>query len=92
MAIADVAEYAHLSEADIEALAAELEAIRRDIEDARGQMRQRIYPARHRVSAMPRGCRTTGYRCQQQQGRMGRRHRRPGVAKSIENIPQVTDP
>jgi NADPH-dependent stearoyl-CoA 9-desaturase len=37
MAIADVAEYAHLSEADIEALAAELEAIRRDIEDARGQ-------------------------------------------------------
>src|SRR6478672_10695267 len=40
--------------------------------------RQRIYPARHRVSAMPRGCRTTRYRCQQQQGRMGRRHRRPG--------------
>jgi fatty acid desaturase len=37
MAIADVAEYAHLSDADIEALAAELEAIRRDIEDARGQ-------------------------------------------------------
>ena len=37
MAIADIAEYAHLSEADIEALAAELEAIRRDIEDARGQ-------------------------------------------------------
>ena len=37
MAIADVAEYAHLSEADIEALAAELEAIRRDIEDSRGQ-------------------------------------------------------
>jgi fatty acid desaturase len=36
MAIADVAEYAHLSEADIEALAAELEAIRRDIEDSRG--------------------------------------------------------
>ena len=37
MAIADVAEYAHLSDADIEALAAELEAIRRDIEDSRGQ-------------------------------------------------------
>jgi fatty acid desaturase len=36
MAIAEVAEYAHLSEADIEALAAELEAIRRDIEDSRG--------------------------------------------------------
>jgi NADPH-dependent stearoyl-CoA 9-desaturase len=36
MAIAEVAEYAHLSAADIEALAAELEAIRRDIEDSRG--------------------------------------------------------
>jgi fatty acid desaturase len=36
MAIADVAEYAHLSEADIEALAAELEAIRADIENSRG--------------------------------------------------------
>jgi fatty acid desaturase len=37
MAIADVAEYAHLSDADLEALAVELEAIRRDIEDSRGE-------------------------------------------------------
>ena len=37
MAIADVAEYAHLSHADLEALAIELEAIRRDIEDSRGE-------------------------------------------------------
>ncbi|MDT5219072.1 MAG: NADPH-dependent stearoyl-CoA 9-desaturase [Mycobacterium sp.] len=36
MAITDVPEYAHLSGADIEALAAELEAIRRDIEVSRG--------------------------------------------------------
>ena len=36
MAIAEVAEYAHLSDADIEALAVELEAIRLDIEDSRG--------------------------------------------------------
>jgi hypothetical protein len=36
MAIAEVAEYAHLSGVDIEALAAELEAIRVDIEDSRG--------------------------------------------------------
>ena len=36
MAIAEVAEYAHLSDADIEALAAELDAIRADIEDSRG--------------------------------------------------------
>jgi hypothetical protein len=39
MAIAEVAEYAHLSGVDIEALAAELEAIRVDIEDSRGAMR-----------------------------------------------------
>jgi fatty acid desaturase len=37
MAIADVAEYAHLSDADLEALGCELEAIRRDIEDSRGE-------------------------------------------------------
>jgi NADPH-dependent stearoyl-CoA 9-desaturase len=36
MAIADVAEYACLSAADLEALAVELDAIRRDIEDSRG--------------------------------------------------------
>ena len=42
MAIADVAQYAHLSDADIEALTAELEAIRRDIEDSRDQ-RDRAY-------------------------------------------------
>src|SRR4051794_35340005 len=37
MAITDVAEYAHLSQADLEALASELEAIRRDIEASRGE-------------------------------------------------------
>ena len=37
MAIADVAEYAHLSDADLEALGCELEAIHRDIEDSRGE-------------------------------------------------------
>jgi fatty acid desaturase len=36
MAIAEVAEYAHLSDADIESLTAEMEAIRLDIEDSRG--------------------------------------------------------
>jgi NADPH-dependent stearoyl-CoA 9-desaturase len=36
MAIADVSQYAHLSDADIEALAAELDTIRRDIEESRG--------------------------------------------------------
>ncbi|MDI9917135.1 acyl-CoA desaturase [Rhodococcus sp. IEGM 1379] len=37
MAIADVKEYAHLTEADVEALGRELDAIRRDIEDSRGE-------------------------------------------------------
>ncbi|TQF66074.1 fatty acid desaturase [Rhodococcus spelaei] len=37
MAIADIKEYAHLTEADIEALGRELDAIRRDVEDSRGE-------------------------------------------------------
>jgi len=37
MAIAEVSQYAHLSDADIEALATELDTIRRDIEDSRGE-------------------------------------------------------
>jgi fatty acid desaturase len=37
MAITDVAEYAHLSRTDIDALGAELDAIRRDIEDSLGE-------------------------------------------------------
>ena len=37
MAIADVKEYAHLTEADVEALGRELDAIRREIEESRGE-------------------------------------------------------
>ena len=37
MAITDVKEYAHLTDADIEALGHELDAIRRDIEASRGE-------------------------------------------------------
>ena len=36
MAIADVAQYAHLSETEMAALGAELDTIRRDIEESRG--------------------------------------------------------
>lgn len=36
MAITDIDEYAHLTDADVEALGAELDAIRRDIEESRG--------------------------------------------------------
>ena len=37
MAITDVPEFAHLTDADIESLAIELDAIRQDIEDSRGE-------------------------------------------------------
>jgi fatty acid desaturase len=37
MAITDIAEYSHLSDADLEALGVELEAIRREIEASRGE-------------------------------------------------------
>ncbi|MFT4126894.1 MAG: fatty acid desaturase [Gordonia sp. (in: high G+C Gram-positive bacteria)] len=37
MAITDIDAYAHLTDADIETLGAELDAIRRDIEDSRGE-------------------------------------------------------
>jgi NADPH-dependent stearoyl-CoA 9-desaturase len=37
MAIADIAAYTHLSEADVEALGCELDAIRREIEDSLGE-------------------------------------------------------
>ena len=37
MAIADIAAYTHLSQADIEALGNELDAIRRDIEESLGE-------------------------------------------------------
>ncbi len=37
MAITEIAEYAHLSAADLEALGCELDAIRRDVEDSRGE-------------------------------------------------------
>lgn len=45
MAIAQLPEYAHMSGADVEALAVELDAIRRDIEDSRGS-RDRTYITR----------------------------------------------
>ena len=37
MAVTDVPEFAHLTEADIEQLGMELDAIRQDIEDSRGE-------------------------------------------------------
>ncbi len=52
MAITDVAEYAHLSVAELEALAADLEGIRRDVEQSLGA-KDRAYI--HRTIAFQRG-------------------------------------
>ncbi len=54
MAITDAKEFAHLSEADVEALGREFDAIRRDIEEARGEkdaayIRRLIYLQRRMV-------------------------------------------
>jgi NADPH-dependent stearoyl-CoA 9-desaturase len=56
MAISDVATFAHLSPEDVEALGAEFDAIRRDIEEARGEkdaayIRKMIYIQRRLVVA-----------------------------------------
>ena len=51
MAITDVEEFAHLTEADIESLGVELDAIRQDFEDARGERDSRYI---HRTIAAQR--------------------------------------
>jgi fatty acid desaturase len=56
MAISDVASFAHLSEADVEALGREFDEIRRDIEEARGEkdaayIRKMIYIQRRLMVA-----------------------------------------
>ncbi|CDQ46136.1 linoleoyl-CoA desaturase [Mycolicibacterium neoaurum] len=57
MAVTDVPEFAHLTEADIEALGAELDAIRQDIEDSRGADDARYI---RRTIAFQRGLDLTG--------------------------------
>lgn len=57
MAITDIPVFAHLTEADIEALAAELDAIRLDIEASRGERDARYI---HRTVAAQRALELTG--------------------------------
>ena len=76
MAIADVVEYAHLSDADLAALGVALEAVRRDIEDSRGEKDRAYIRRAHRLSAIPRRRRATRYRREQQQDRLGARNHR----------------
>ncbi len=57
MAITDVPAYAHLTEADIDALAVELDAIRRDIEDSLGERDARYI---RRTIATQRGLEVAG--------------------------------
>jgi fatty acid desaturase len=57
MAITDVPAFAHLTEADIENLAVELDAIRLDIEDSRGERDSRYI---RRTIAAQRALEVTG--------------------------------
>jgi linoleoyl-CoA desaturase len=57
MAITDVDVFAHLTDADIENLATELDAIRRDIEDSRGERDARYI---HRTIAVQRALELSG--------------------------------
>ena len=85
-AIVDVAEYAHLSDGDLEALGCELEAIRRDIEDSRGE-KDRAYI--QRAIAFQRCLDVAArldHRRPPQQSRLGARNTALAVAKSIENM------
>ena len=52
MAITDIARYAHLTDVDLDSLSNELDTIRRDIEDQRGERDWRYI---HRVIALQRG-------------------------------------
>ena len=52
MAITDIARYAHLTDVDIDSLSRELDTIRRDIEDQRGE---RDWKYIHRIIALQRG-------------------------------------
>ncbi len=57
MAISDIEAFAHLTEADIESLAAELDAIRRDVEESLGERDARYI---HRTIAAQRGLEVLG--------------------------------
>jgi linoleoyl-CoA desaturase len=57
MAITDVEEFAHLNDADIESLGVELDAIRQDFEDARGERDSRYI---HRTIAAQRALEAAG--------------------------------
>src|SRR6476469_10263992 len=57
MAITDVEEFAHLTDADIESLAVEPDSIRQDLEDARGERDSRYI---HRTIAAQRALEAAG--------------------------------
>src|SRR6476619_1973802 len=86
MAITDVEEFAHLTDADIESLGVELDAIRQDFEDARGERDSRYI---HRTIAAQRALEAAG------RVLLAARSRRSawwagtatlGVAKIVENM------
>ena len=76
MAITDIKQYAHLTPEDVEALARELDAIRTDIEESRGERDARYI---RRAIQLQRGLAAGGriaLFASQQQGRLDRRDRR----------------
>ncbi|WP_030162873.1 acyl-CoA desaturase [Microbispora sp. NRRL B-24597] len=86
MAITDIDRYAHLTEADVDALGAELDAIRRDIEESRGEADARYI---RRAIAIQRGLAVGG------RAMLFASNRKPawaagtvmlGLAKIIENM------
>jgi NADPH-dependent stearoyl-CoA 9-desaturase len=86
MAITDVPEFAHLTDTDIENLAEELDAIRRDIEDSRGARDARYI---RRTIAAQRGLEVVGRLLLTRSSRRGffwAGAGTLGVAKIIENM------
>ncbi|NLU84292.1 fatty acid desaturase [Rhodococcus sp. HNM0569] len=86
MAITDIDQYAHLTDADVEALGAELDAIRRDVESSRGERDRRYI---RRTIAFQRGLAVGG------RALLFASHRKPAwvagtamlsLAKIIENM------
>ncbi|MEB3020000.1 fatty acid desaturase family protein [[Mycobacterium] crassicus] len=86
MAVTDVEVFAHLSDADVENLAAELDAIRRDIEDSRGERDARYI---RRTIAAQRMLEVTGRVLLAASSRRSARWAGAatlGVAKIVENM------
>ena len=90
MAITDIKAYAHLSPQDVEDLAAELDAIRADIEESRGERDAQYI---RRAIQLQRGLAAFGRLAlfaSSSRIALAGRYRQLGVAKIIENMESGT--